>query len=175
MLYEAKEHMFCEAWSSSLAKSFSHTRLISPCSFCQQGPLRPNRWNPPARLGRAGRSKNFSPPVDTKAPFCRHGSNRYFVNRGLNDSTQMIDGAAGAFAVFYQYQAHTHMLFTQEFDQSQSMILGKPPWYLATTQSSRQKGVHLSNVSVNLKEWYIFWFPQLFDWIWLMMSYVRWT
>ena len=61
--------------------------------------------NPPSEP-ESGEIKEFSPPSDTKAPFCRQGSNRYFVN-GLNDLTQMIDGADGAFAVFTQYQAHT--------------------------------------------------------------------
>ena len=68
--------------------------------------VRPNMRNPPSEP-ESGEIKEFSPPSDTKAPFCRQGSNRYFVN-GLNDSTQMIDGADGAFAVFPQYQAHTH-------------------------------------------------------------------
>ena len=118
---EAKEPLFCKPWSSLLSKSYWHTRLICPLILSTRSGQISGEISPAAR--RRG-DQRISPTRRHKSPFLSPArSNRYFVN-GLNDSTQMIDGADGAFAVFPQYQADT--LLSWEFDQSQFRIEGKP-------------------------------------------------
>ena len=69
VLFWVEKLTFCEAESSLLAKSHWNIRLISPCSFCQQGP-RPNGQNPPMwTRERTQRSKSFSPATHTKDAF----------------------------------------------------------------------------------------------------------
>ena len=106
MYHEAKELLVCFVQQLIITQiTLAHTFDLSPLILSTRSVVQIDGIPQWGELGRrpGGEIKEFFPANGTKDPFCRQGSNRYFVNR-LNDSAQMIDGGA-AFAVFHTYRA----------------------------------------------------------------------